>query len=114
MPKKKRDLGDVPVEREFYETFAAAIREKDYAMSTKKFMSTVLLFAVFLGFLWWGVSVLFDPHKNGEKTPYSILFLGCSLFALLSPLLLPPETHALSHTFLGCDTSIIPPPKSCT
>jgi hypothetical protein len=77
------------VERELYKTFVAAVREKDYAMSTKKFMSTVLLFAVFFGFLWWGISMLSDPHKDGETTVYAILILGCSLYALISLLLLP-------------------------
>ena len=58
-------------------------------MSTKKFMSTMLLFAVFLGFLWWGISMLSDPHKDAETTVYAILILGCSLYALISLLLLP-------------------------
>ena len=58
-------------------------------MSTKKFMSTVLLFAVFLGFLWWGITMLSDPHKDGETIVYSVLILGCSLYALISLLLLP-------------------------
>ena len=58
-------------------------------MATKKFMSTVLLFIVFLSFLWWGVSMLSDPHKDGETIVYAILILGCSLYALICILLLP-------------------------
>lgn len=55
----------------------------------KKLMSTILLFAVFIGFLWWGISMLTDPHKDGEQIVYGILILGCSLYALISILLLP-------------------------
>ncbi|HKV02921.1 MAG TPA: hypothetical protein VJQ26_12385 [Ktedonobacteraceae bacterium] len=58
-------------------------------MSTKKFMSTILLFIVFIGFLWWGISMLSDPHKDGETIVYAVLILGCSLYALISILLLP-------------------------
>ena len=58
-------------------------------MATKKFTSTVLLFAVFLGFLWAGISMLSDPHKDGETIVYAILILGCSFYALISLLLLP-------------------------
>ncbi len=36
----------------------------------KKFMSTILLFAVFVGFLWWGLAMLTSsltwPIKDGE------------------------------------------------
>jgi hypothetical protein len=52
-------------------------------------MSTILLFTVFIGFLWWGISMLTDPHKDGEQIVYAILILGCSLYALISILLLP-------------------------
>lgn len=55
----------------------------------KKLMSTILLFAVFIGFLWWGIAMLIDPHKDGEQIVYAILILGCSLYALISILLLP-------------------------
>ncbi len=55
----------------------------------KKLMSTILLFTVFIGFLWWGISMLTDPHKDGEQIVYAILILGCSLYALISILLLP-------------------------
>ncbi len=55
----------------------------------KKLMSTLLLFAVFAGFLWWGIAMLSDPHKDGEQIVYAILILGCSMYALVSLLLLP-------------------------
>ena len=55
----------------------------------KKLLSTLLLFAVFVGFLWWGISTLLDPHKNGEDIVLAILYLGCSLYAFVSILLLP-------------------------
>jgi hypothetical protein len=58
-------------------------------MNNKKLMSTILLFAVFIGFLWWGISMLVDPHKDGEQIVYAILILGCSLYAFVSILLLP-------------------------
>jgi hypothetical protein len=58
-------------------------------MNNKKLLSTILLFAVFVGFLWWGISMLVDPHKDGEQILYAILILGCSLYALVSILLLP-------------------------
>jgi hypothetical protein len=56
---------------------------------SKKLLSTLLLFAVFLGFLLWGISMLLDPHKGGEQIVYAILILGCSMYALVSILLLP-------------------------
>lgn len=60
----------------------------------KKLMSTVLLFAVFIGFLWWGLSMLTSslatwPIKDGEQVVYSLLLLGCAGYALVSLLLLP-------------------------
>lgn len=59
----------------------------------KKLMSTVLLFAVFIGFLWWGLSMLTatlsSPHKDGETIVYSLLILGCAGYALVSLLSLP-------------------------
>jgi hypothetical protein len=55
----------------------------------KKLTSTILLFAVFIGFLWWGISMLSDPHKDGETVVYALLILGCSLYALVSLLMLP-------------------------
>ncbi len=55
----------------------------------KKLLSTLLLFAVFVGFLWWGITMLSDPHKDGEQVVYAILILGCSGYALVSILMLP-------------------------
>ena len=81
MPKRKCELGDVVAERELD-------KPKDESMN-KKLMSTLLLFAVFAGFLWWGISMLSDPHKDGEQIVYAILILGCSIYALVSILLLP-------------------------
>jgi hypothetical protein len=56
---------------------------------SKKLMSTLFLFAIFVGFLVWGISMLLDPHKDGEQIVYAILILGCSMYALVSILLLP-------------------------
>jgi hypothetical protein len=63
-------------------------KTKDEPMN-KKLISTLLLFAVFAGFLWWGITMLSDPHKDGEQIVYAILILGCSMYALVSLLLLP-------------------------
>jgi len=56
-------------------------------------MSTILLFAVFVGFLWWGLAMLTSsltwPIKDGEQVVYSLLLLGCSGYALVSLLMLP-------------------------
>jgi hypothetical protein len=55
----------------------------------KKLLSTILLFAVFIGFLWWGISMLISPGKDVETVIYAILILACSGYALVSILLLP-------------------------
>ncbi len=34
---------------------------------SKKITSTILLFAVFIGFLWWGLSLLLSPGKDAEN-----------------------------------------------
>lgn len=60
----------------------------------KKLLSTLLLFAVFIGFLWWGITMLTDPHKDGEQVVYAILILGCSAYALVSILLLPRKKQS--------------------
>ncbi len=54
----------------------------------KKILSTILLFAVFIGFLWWGLSML-TSAGDGETKVYALLILGCSGYALVSILLLP-------------------------
>ena len=57
----------------------------------KKLLSTILLFLVFIGFLWWGLSMLVhpDPTGPGESIVVALLFLGCSGYALVSILMLP-------------------------
>ena len=57
----------------------------------KKLLSTILLFLVFIGFLWWGVSMLMhpDPTGPGESIVFALLILGCSGYALVSILMLP-------------------------
>ncbi|HEY0757542.1 MAG TPA: hypothetical protein VGD98_26575 [Ktedonobacteraceae bacterium] len=55
----------------------------------KKFMSTMLLFIVFIGFLWWGMAMLLGPHDDPESVVYALLLLACSGYALVSLLLLP-------------------------
>ncbi|HET8910538.1 MAG TPA: hypothetical protein VFN23_03685 [Ktedonobacteraceae bacterium] len=55
----------------------------------KKVLSTVLLFTVFIGFLWWGLAMLLSPGKDAETVVYSILLLCCAGYALYSILLLP-------------------------
>jgi hypothetical protein len=55
---------------------------------SKKLLSTILLFAVFIGFLWWGLSMLVSPGDVETKI-YALLILGCSGYALVSILLLP-------------------------
>jgi hypothetical protein len=65
---------------------------------SKKITSTVLLFAVFVGFLWWGVSKLATDlsaqAKDGEEIVYSFLILGCSLVALIALLRLPRKNQS--------------------
>jgi TRAP-type C4-dicarboxylate transport system permease small subunit len=60
---------------------------------SKKYISTLLLFAVFIGFLWWGLSMLTSnlaaPVKDGEAIVYSVMILGCAFAALVAILLLP-------------------------
>lgn len=56
---------------------------------SKKLLSTILLFAVFIGFLWWGLSMLTSPGKDAETVIYAILILACAGYALVSIFLLP-------------------------
>jgi len=56
---------------------------------SKKITSTILLFAVFIGFLWWGLSMLLSPGKDVETIVFSLLLLGCAGYALVSILMLP-------------------------
>lgn len=55
---------------------------------SKKLMSTILLFAVFIGFLWWGLALLIAPGDVESKI-YGLLLLVCSGYALVSILMLP-------------------------
>jgi hypothetical protein len=54
----------------------------------KKLLSTILLFAVFIGCLWWGLSMLISPG-DAETKVYALFILGCAGYALVSILLLP-------------------------
>ena len=56
---------------------------------SKKIMSTILLFAVFISFLWWGLSLLLSPGKDAENIIFALLLLGCAGYALVSILMLP-------------------------
>jgi hypothetical protein len=66
--------------------FSASLEE---LLMPKTFTSTVLLFLVFIGFLWWGLSMLLTQNKDGESIVYAILLLACSGYALVSIILLP-------------------------
>lgn len=55
----------------------------------KKLTSTILLFLVFIGFLWWGLAQLVSSNRDFETIIYSLLLLCCSGYALVSILLLP-------------------------
>ncbi|GAC1433950.1 MAG: hypothetical protein PVS3B3_01940 [Ktedonobacteraceae bacterium] len=62
----------------------------------KKLMSVILLFIVFAGFLWWGLSLLWfgistlnTSNGDGENIVYALLLLGCAGYALVSLLMLP-------------------------
>lgn len=55
---------------------------------SKKFISTLFLFAVFVGFLWWGLAMLFTPGDSESKI-YGLLLLICSGYAFVSILMLP-------------------------
>jgi len=56
---------------------------------SKKIMSTILLFAVFIVFLGWGLSLLLSPGKDAETIVFALLLLGCAGYALVSILMLP-------------------------
>jgi hypothetical protein len=64
---------------------------------SKKLTSTLLLFAVFLGFLIWGINTLksgLEPRqKDGELIVYAILLLICSFTALIAILKLPRKNQ---------------------
>jgi hypothetical protein len=55
---------------------------------SKKLLSTVLLFLVFVAFFGWGLWQL--THNGGaEDVIYALMLLGCAGYALASILLLP-------------------------
>jgi hypothetical protein len=60
-------------------------------VNDKKLLSTILLFAVFIGFLWWGLAMLIhpDPTDVGESIVFALMLLGCAGYALVSILMLP-------------------------
>ena len=64
---------------------------------SKKLTSTILLFAVFIGFLGWGLTMLISnlsaPVKDGESIIYSLMLLGCSIAALVALLMLPRKNQ---------------------
>ncbi len=56
---------------------------------SKKIMSTILLFVVFIVFLGWGLTILLSPGKDAETIVFALLLLGCAGYALVSILMLP-------------------------
>jgi hypothetical protein len=58
---------------------------------SKKLLSTLLLFLVFIVFLWWGLSQVLhpDPTNTAESIVFGVLLLGCAGYAFVSILLLP-------------------------
>lgn len=54
----------------------------------KKLTSTILLFVVAVGCLWWGLAMLLAPG-DAESKVYAILILGCSMYAFVLILRLP-------------------------
>ncbi len=55
----------------------------------KTFISTFLLFAISIGFLLWGISMLVTSGHDAETIIYALLILGCSGYAFVSLLMLP-------------------------
>ena len=55
---------------------------------SKKLMSTILLFVVAVGCLWWGLAMLLVPG-DAESKVYALLILGCSVYAFVLILRLP-------------------------
>lgn len=54
----------------------------------KKLTSTILLFIVAVGCLWWGLAMLLAPG-DAESKVFALLILGCSVYAFVLILLLP-------------------------
>lgn len=55
---------------------------------SKKLTSTILLFVVAVGCLWWGLAMLLTPG-DAESKVYALLILGCSVYAFVLILRLP-------------------------
>jgi len=55
---------------------------------SKKLTSTILLFVVAVGCLWWGLAMLLAPG-DAESKVYAVLILGCSAYAFVLILRLP-------------------------
>ncbi len=55
---------------------------------SKKLTSTILLFVVAVGCLWWGLAMLLAPG-DAESKVYALLILGCSVYAFVLILRLP-------------------------
>jgi len=54
----------------------------------KKLTSTILLFIVAVGCLWWGLAMLVTPGDVESKV-FALLILGCSAYAFVLIVLLP-------------------------
>jgi hypothetical protein len=59
---------------------------------SKKLISTILLFSIFVGFSWWGLAWLLSPN-DAETKIYALLLLGCAGYAGVSILMLPRKKH---------------------
>jgi hypothetical protein len=55
---------------------------------SKKLISTIFLFSIFVGFSWGGLALLFSPG-DAETKIYALLLLGCAGYAGVSILMLP-------------------------
>ncbi|BCL80322.1 hypothetical protein ccbrp13_27870 [Ktedonobacteria bacterium brp13] len=68
---------------------------------SKKLTSTLLLFAVCIGFFIWGISMLVAglsaKVKDGESIVYAILILGCSFVAFVAILKLPRRQQQMTQ-----------------
>jgi hypothetical protein len=60
---------------------------------SKKLLSTLLLFSVFIGFLIWGIAMLRTPGNDGETVVYALLILACAGYALVMILKLPGKNQ---------------------
>ncbi len=63
---------------------------------SKKLLSTILLFIVAVGCLWWGLAMLFSPG-DAESKVYALLILGCSGYAFVLIFLLPRKKMPAAH-----------------